>query len=147
MPRKPKRPINADHNTGNPPAQVPTGLPYGENQARQAQIAAAPLPSGAPPVSSTPSPGGAPADPIAAAQNTPFEPVGMFGASSRPGEPVTAGLPSGPGQGPEALLPQANPDADELKQVLPLFEILASGPNSTHATRNFYRTLRASAGP
>lgn len=31
-------------------------------------------------------------------------PPALLGPTSRPGEPVTAGLPSGPGPGPEALM-------------------------------------------
>lgn len=148
MPRTARRVINEDHNTGNPAATVPTGLPYGENQARQASIAAAPIPQGAPVAQPGPPPGtpGAPSDPIADAQNTPFSPVNLFAPTANPGEPVTAGLPSGPGPGPEALMPQQNPDTEQLKQVVPLLEVLASGPNSTYATRNFLRTLRSSVG-
>lgn len=38
--------------------------------------------------------------------------------SERPGEPVTAGAPLGPGAGPEALTPAAPPATGQLSQML-----------------------------
>lgn len=80
------------------PVQAPTGLPYGESQELQQSQEAAPLPQAAP------------VDPweqvMGAAQQMEFSPVGLNAPSTRPDEPVTAGLPSGPGPGPEAMRPQ-----------------------------------------
>lgn len=41
--------------------------------------------------------------------------------SERPGEPLTAGLVSGPGPGPEALGMSGNPDRDELGAIYARF--------------------------
>lgn len=73
-------------------AQVPKGLPYGERQAREQALQAQPLPrqGGAPPAP--------PRRPGALAEAVPLD-----APTQRPGEPVTAGVPMGPGAGPEAL--------------------------------------------
>lgn len=98
------------------PATADTGLPYGEHQALVAAQQAVPLPATAPvptaPTPGVPAPGtpqAPPMDPAAALQmaaqsmRSPDERPGLFSPSRRPSEPVTAGLPSGPGAGPEAL--------------------------------------------
>lgn len=100
----------------------PTGLPYGEAGALQAAQAATPIaaaPSGPPPGPSGPPqpPGAGPGVPggtnpppgglasiLAAAQAMrPPSGPGLSAPTMRPSEPVTAGLPSGPGPGPEIL--------------------------------------------
>lgn len=148
MPRAKKspRPLNEAINTGHPAAAaVAPGLPYGQRQAIEQSLAQAPIPG--PQAQPTPGQAVAPtADPFADAQATPFNPVGMFAPTGQPDTPITAGLPSGPGPGPEALAPPPNPDAAALKSLVPLLEILASGPESTYATRNFLRTLRSNVG-
>lgn len=53
----------------------------------------------------------------AAPQVQPVEPVPFTAASQRPGEPVTAGIASGPGPGPEALAAQG-PQYRSLTSVL-----------------------------
>lgn len=89
MPRKQKR----DPQTQ--PARAPQGQPYGEAKAQidaQQQI---PLPQpqqGAPQAAG---PSGA-----AAANGVPYQPVPLFDPTERPDEPITAGLPFGPGAGP-----------------------------------------------
>lgn len=157
MPRTAKKPINAAFNTGHPAAAaIAPGLPYGQRQALEQSLAQAPIPpSTAGQVSQAAGPGnlmggGGPPQITpqqeADAQSTPFSPVGLFDQSQQPGTPVTAGLPSGPGPGPEALVPPPNPDAQALSSLVPLLEVLASGPDSTYATRNFLRTVRSSQG-
>lgn len=69
---------------------------YGENKSYRAQQAGAPLAQ---------SPGLPPVIPLDA-------------PSQRPGEPVTAGAPLGPGPGPEALGPMAPPATGQLSQLL-----------------------------
>lgn len=76
-------------------SQVPTGLPYGERQAREQALRALPLPSAqsaAPVVSAAP---GTPA-------NRPV-PIPLDAPSERPDEPLTEGLRLGAGRGPEVL--------------------------------------------
>lgn len=80
------------------PTSTPTGLPYGENQAlsnaqRTIPMAPSPAPAGPPPA---PAPGGAPNLPVPGARP-------WTRPTERPNEPVTTGVPSGPGPGPEAL--------------------------------------------
>ena len=83
------------------PVQVPTGQAYGERQASEASQAAAPLPQAADPWDTV----------MQHAQAMPFQPVPLNAPSERPHEPVTHGLPTGPGAGPEALGPQTGVSA------------------------------------
>jgi len=64
------------------------GMEYGEQKALVEQQQAAPLPK-----ESMPKPQGRPAKPMPN--------IDVFSATSRPSEPVTSGLPFGPGVGPE----------------------------------------------
>ena len=78
------------------PATAPTGLPYGEHQ--QLVNAQRAIPVGSPPVPSAPPSAPTSAAPVVQPGSLPF-----VGPTARPNEPVQAGLPSGPGPGPEAL--------------------------------------------
>lgn len=120
--------------------QAPVAAPgqaYGENQdqiqaqnviplpQRDAVAAAAATPAQAPlgPPPGAPVSGGNPIEALlAAAQGTPPPAGGGLAApSARPGEPVTAGLPVGPGPGPEAL----GPSRARASTVRDSFEMLA----------------------
>lgn len=86
------------------------GRRYGEGVAQQAMQRAMPAPdrTGVPspqPGSPVPaSPGGSPAPPPDAGAALAAAPLGLLsGGSQRPNQPVTAGLSSGPGGGPEML--------------------------------------------
>jgi hypothetical protein len=72
---------------------APTGLPYGDNQALVDQEHAAPL-AQSPSVPTMPISTGAPPDL-----------VGLDAPSTRPDEPVTAGVDAGDGPGSEILAP------------------------------------------
>ncbi len=108
MPRKKKAPAPSDQGGyGAQPAQAPTGMPYGEHQAsiesqQAVPLAAAPSPGGGPPP-------GPPQDPAQRLQEAVMAarrmraPSPLSGPSLRPGEPITAGMASGPGPGPEVL--------------------------------------------
>lgn len=81
------------------------------------------------------------------------DPIDLLGdGPPEPGE-VTAGLPTGPGPGPEAIpnvagsQPQQNPDAQFFAGMLPALEALASRPGSSVATRNIVRRMRAQLPP
>jgi hypothetical protein len=65
------------------PLRAPTGLPYGEAGALMAAQRSAPLPE--------------------APRPSPVNITGLDAESARPGQPVTAGAPAGPGPGPEVL--------------------------------------------
>lgn len=106
MPRKKQAPVKIQTNTGLTLPKVPPGMPYGANQAAQQSIAAAPLagPSGA--TSPLAAPGGPAPDPAAqlqAVQQYQPQTGNLMADTQRPGEPVTSGLPSGPGPGAEAM--------------------------------------------
>ena len=72
-----------------------------------------------------------------------------FGApSQRPNEPVTAGMPGGPGAGPSYQPPgQMTPEqADRIKSYLPVFIALASREDATPDVKQFVRQLRGDLG-
>lgn len=95
------------------PIRVASGQPYGERKALEELQKAAPV-------------AGAPAPAMPAVQSAPAGPTppagGAFGPTRRPDEPITAGIPTGPGsmgsswylrQDPKTLLRaayEANPD-------------------------------------
>lgn len=69
----------------------------------------------------------------------------LLDPSSRPNEPVTHGLPSGAGAGPEAL--QTDPRLSEtqaLKKWLPLLEPLGESPDTPNSVRTLIRYIRGS---
>lgn len=65
--------------------------------------------------------------------------------TTRPNEPVTTGLPMGPGAGPEALGGALEPDngLNDMLAYLPMLEFIASQPGSSAQTRQLVRRLRA----
>lgn len=143
--------------TRNPAKEIPTGQPYGaateQRTALQAVPAAGPTLAATPPVTAPEPPQGPPqVDPQAAlAAASGYNPTGptLSDPTQNPNEPVTAGLASGPGPGPEALN-MPNPQQQDVAtwaHYLPTLEYLASLPNSTATTRNFVRQLRASMPP
>jgi len=120
------------------------GQPYGAaGQQEQAQAA---VPASAPASPPVGPPGGG------GGVSPPTVPPGGFGAftrgTERPDEPITAGLRSGPGPGPEALgMHAGNPEDADLRDMaiyLPALEHLAGMPGSSIATRNFVRRLKGS---
>lgn len=96
----------SDLNVSRQPAQAPTGQPYGANKAAMDAQRTIPLPQQA-------------------------HVIPLDAPTQRPDEPVTAGLPSGPGPGPEALMPTgalaSAPDADMNAQIRALYRAF---PNS-----------------
>lgn len=66
--------------------------------------------------------------------------------TSRPDEPVTDGLPTGPGRGPEAMTgvdprPQ---ETQALKKWLPLLDPIMSQPDAPESVKILIRYIRAS---
>ena len=114
-----------------------TGQQYGEAGRQLEAQRAVPLPNAAGAAAARPASPAAPAAPPPGAM--PFD-----RATERPNEPLTAGLPMGPGVGPEALGPMGEQrDMLVWKQYLPMLEHLASQPGSTTTTRQFVRRLRS----
>jgi len=145
--------------TGGAP-QIPGGLDYGEGKAlRDAQALiprtssemAAAAGQGAGPGAGPGAPAGAPADLLAMSQAYQPGVPGLTQPSTRPAEPVTAGIDIGAGPGrsavPRVVQPAPDPDAYLWARYLPAFELMASSPNSSRAFRQFYRRLRASVPP
>src|SRR5690349_10091301 len=77
---------------------VAPGQPYGQAAQQQRALSAVPEPT---------------TGPIGAPQPVPFDVP-----TQRPGEPVTAGAPVGPGPGPEVLPPAMAPSNDPVRQQL-----------------------------
>lgn len=106
MPRKARPGGNRTDLYAAQPAKVPTGLPYGEASQLQRSQQAAPLPAGLDQQA------------LEAAQAT-TPPPPITAPSDRPEEPLTAGLTSGPGAGPEILGTQ--PGMSPLDQLRGLY--------------------------
>lgn len=103
-------PAQLSQRTDGGPGQAVRALPdakYGENRDYQAQEQGAPLAkqpeTPTPPPPSAQVPAGPPPDQAAQPAPPPGPPLTGFNApTDRPGEPVTAGSPLGPGPGPQA---------------------------------------------
>lgn len=114
---------------GQPMRDLPDAK-YGENKAFREAQAAAPMSGGGLPDLSGVVPMGAP--------------------SMRPDEPVSAGMPFGPGAGPS--LPSRGPgnltpeQAERLKSYLPVLVLLASQDDADPATKKLVRQLRGELG-
>lgn len=163
MPRAkkpPVAPVNTGHNEKIP--DVAPGGAYGSRKTTEDAIHGAPLagpstsampvgpvPAVPPAGADAPPPGNDPAATLAAAQQ--YQPQGpeLTDPTQNVNEPVTAGLASGPGAGPESLaMPDPNQqDVQAWRTHLPALEYLASMPGSTASTRNFVRRLRAAMPP
>lgn len=125
MPRKPKRAkapaapgeSNRTDLLVKPQAvAVPTGQGYGQAQASAAAQQAVPLDNAAAREQAA----------IAAARTAPGVSVPLSAPTQRPDEPVTAGLPMGPGPGPE-VLPNLGPFGPTTDQpTLEVYQILQS---------------------
>ncbi len=76
------------------PVRVPTGLPFGERQALEDQQRAAPLPNSE----------GGPPQPAGPPTPQSLRPD-IYGPTTRPDEPLTAGAPAGPGPDNLGMLP------------------------------------------
>jgi hypothetical protein len=77
------------------PARIPTGMPYGQAQELEQAQQQMPLPQAGPMDGFNQA--------LGAAAAHDFAPVPLNAPTARPSEPVTAGLPVGPGPGPEVL--------------------------------------------
>ena len=126
------------------PIEVQPHQEYGQAAQQTASqqalpVAPPPGPAGAGPPPSAPSspapaPGGPPQAPLPGGGLVPF-----LHPTNRPNEPVTAGLPSGPGPGPEALTGLAAVGANgatEQGTVKNLLSSLAAQPFSSSAIRD-----------
>jgi hypothetical protein len=123
------------------PNRAPTGLPQGEHKALKDAQSSVPLPNAKGRLDAA----------ISAAQTSGGLGGSLLtGPTARPAEPVTAGIPIGPGPGVSAMQPPAVPvqqDDINMARWLPMLEALVDDPNATAASRNFVRRLRGSLPP
>lgn len=125
-----------DGGPGKQPIRTPTGGTYGSatdlaQLQRQAPLAATPG-------GSVPPAGGGAGMPALTSLSAP---------SQRPGEPVTAGSPLGPGPGMDALGLSSGMDQDtaRLLTYLPVLELMANQPGASAAARNMVRQIKGLA--
>lgn len=124
---------------------TPSGRGYGQRQEFDQNAEAIAGMGAASPHAGTPTP-----KQMAGLQNAPTDAINA--PTTRPNEPVTAGLDTGPGAN-SASLPQLNkpaqtsPNAHAMTKYMPALELLASLPTSTPATRQFVRQLRSQQPP
>jgi len=114
-----------------------TGMGYGENQELNELQAMAPMSA---------APGLPTAMPVA--PSTPVAPpTPLTAPTERPNEPVTSGMPFGPGRGSEALvMPNQGMSEDDRQRTLVVLNLLneaAKKPNATNATLQLIRQLRS----
>ena len=149
MPRGPSRTANRTDLTRPAPIQTAPGQEYGAAAAQQAAQQQIPTaggqnitPGGGQPPA--PAPGGGPDAMLQALQShAAANPAGAHGAidraTERPNEPVTHGLPMGPGAGPEALSGVGAATRDSTVEQGTLANLLvsmASNPNATQAIKD-----------
>lgn len=91
----------------NQPVQTGPSQGYGQRVALERQQQAVPLPAARP----VATPGSA-----VEMSGPPTPPPDLLAPTDRPNEPITAGLPMGPGPGPEALGMELSP-VDKLKRI------------------------------
>jgi hypothetical protein len=130
-----------------PSAQAVPNQPYGVAAAQRA--AAQAIPMGQPPLGAAPT-----QTPPQAQPQAPTQPLAVPGGNGplsrpteRPNEPVTHGLPMGPGAGPEALQgvgAAARQGAVEQGTLTHLLTSLAAQPNATSAIKDL--AARAQGG-
>ena len=96
----------------------------------------------------TPAAGGmeAPTDQQPMLQVYPEDIPNLTDPTARPGEPITDGLPIGPGRGIEALVNRDPRMAEtrQLKRWLPLLDPIANSPETPDSVRTLVRFIRAS---
>ena len=117
----------------------PTGLPYGDRAKLNAARAAVPM--GPPPAAAAPSGGGAGLPPQAAPAGPSPGDLPFLHPTQRPNEPVTAGIPQGPGPGPEVLtMNQGNPNDPLMMAVAALDSLGDTADAATKAVRDAVHT-------
>lgn len=146
MPNPNRLDLNNAANQGppGPPSQaikVAPGGPQGSRQAMEQMQQAAPLPDSDAQMQQA----------MGAAQGMQM-PQAFNRPSEHPGEPLTAGMDmgAGPGYGATARVTPPQPDQSDMQLMspwLPVFELLASRPGTSQATRNAVRIMRSQMPP
>ena len=145
MPRARKSPVPNNNRTdlnvpklaeapGQPngaPNVQPTGLPYGESQALHQAQAALPIRNPTPQMATAPNT--QPPDlnqALTDARGMPQSPSLLTQPTQRPDEPITAGMATGPGPGPEVLNGVGSPQSSSVSAIGTLNK-LAAMPTSS----------------
>jgi hypothetical protein len=129
--------------TDGQPARYAAGMAYGDGQDFYELQTQAPMSGGQSAPASLPlNQGSALAD--YAKEVLPFDAPTQY-----PDQPMTTGLRTGEGAGPEILstpamvAAQNSEDVARLMAVLPIYARIAESPNASNSMRNFYRYLRS----
>ena len=129
--------------TDGQPARYAAGMAYGDGQDFYDLQTQAPMSGG------QPSPASLPLNQGSALADYAKEVVPFDAPTQYPDQPMTTGLRTGEGAGPEILstpamvAAQNSEDVARLMAVLPIYARIAESPNASNAMRNFYRYLRS----
>ena len=129
--------------TDGQPARYAAGMAYGDGQDFYELQTQAPMSGG------QPSPASLPLNQGSALADYAKEVVPFDAPTQYPDQPMTTGLRTGEGAGPEILstpsmiAAQNSEDVARLMAVLPIYARIAESPNASNSMRNFYRYLRS----
>lgn len=129
--------------TDGQPARYAAGMAYGDGQDFYDLQTQAPMSGG------QPSPASLPLNQGSALADYAKEVVPFDAPTQYPDQPMTTGLRTGAGAGPEILstpsmiAAQNSEDVARLMAVLPIYARIAESPNASNSMRNFYRYLRS----
>ena len=129
--------------TDGQPARYAAGMAYGDGQDFYDLQTQAPMSGG------QPSPASLPLNQGSALADYAKEVVPFDAPTQYPDQPMTTGLRTGEGAGPEILstpsmiAAQNSEDVARLMAVLPIYARIAESPNASNSMRNFYRYLRS----
>jgi hypothetical protein len=93
--------------------------------------------------SNTAATGGQLAPPPQMPQASPEDSPMLTDPTARPNEPITSGLPSGPGPGPEAIDPRLQ-ETQQLKKWLPLLEPMLNQEDTPQSVKALVTYIRGS---
>lgn len=88
--------------------------------------------------------GGMPLDQVGPPTRTPDDSPMLLNPTSRPGEPITAGLATGPGPGPEALGMDTRPQETQAlaRKWMPLLQPVIEDADTPDSVKMMFRYLR-----
>ena len=118
------------------PVQAVPNQPYGQAGAQIAAQHVVPLPN----TTGTPAPSPTPQAPVQQAQGPLPGTLPFAHPTQRPNEPIHAGMPTGPGPGPEVL---SGPSAGQPNTAKQLLTNLANQPGATDAVRQLASYVQA----
>ena len=129
--------------TDGQPARYAAGMAYGEGEDFYELQTQAPMSGG------QSAPASLPLNQVSALADYAKEVLPFDAPTQYPDDPMTVGLRTGAGAGPEILstpsmiAAQNSEDVARLMAVLPIYARIAESPNASNSMRNFYRYLRS----